>query len=111
MAGELALSQSQIAQASRQLWPDGAVGVGENAGSVRLGNLLWNEHGQGPRQWARYLNQLTVDIEHENNKLRLELSSAIRWTKLREQWWANGVHNLQTAAGHEVRSLGGARAS
>ena len=103
--GELALSQSQIAHVSRQLWPDGAVGVDENAGSVCLGNLRRNERGEGPRQWAGYLNQSTVDIEHENNKLRLELSSAIRWIKLREQWWNNGVHSLQTAAGHEVQSL------
>ena len=105
MAGELAPSQSQLAQVSRQLWPDVALGVDENAGPARLGNLRRNERGEGPRQRARYLNQSTVDIEHENNKLRLELSSAIRWIKLREQWWANGVHGLQTAAGHEVQSL------
>ena len=35
-AGELALSQSQIVQVSRQLWPDIAVGVDENAGPARL---------------------------------------------------------------------------
>ena len=85
--GDLALSRTQIAQVSRQLWPDIAVGVHENAGPARLGNLRRNERGEGPGQWARYLSQLTVEIEHENNKLRLELSSAIRWIKLREQWW------------------------
>ncbi len=51
------------------------------------------------------MNPLTFAIEHENNKLRLKWSSAIRWIKLREQWWAKGVHGLQTAAGHEVQSL------
>ena len=70
-----------------------------------MGNLRRNERGEGPRQWARHLNQSTVDVEHENNKLRLELSSAIRWIKLREHWWSNGVHSLQTVAGHEVQSL------
>ena len=54
---------------------------------------------------GRYSNQSTVDIEHENNKLRLELFSAVRWIKLREHWWAKGVHGLQTAAGHEFQSL------
>ncbi len=103
--GELALSQSQIAQVSRHVWPDSAVGVDENAVPARLGNLRRNERGEGPHQWVRYLNQSTVDIEHENKKLRLEFSSAIRWIKLREQWWADGVHNLQTAARHEVQSL------
>ncbi len=49
MAGELALSQSQIAQVSRQLWPDV---VDENAGLARLGNLRRNERGECPRQWV-----------------------------------------------------------
>ena len=104
--GELALTQGQIAQVSRQLWPpEGTIGADAVAGSARLGNLRRNERGDNPRQWARYLNQSNVEQERENDKLRFELASAIRWIKLREQWWTQGVHKLQTDAGHEVQSL------
>ena len=104
--GGLALAQGQIAQVSRQLWPpEGTIGADAVAGSACLGNLRRNERGDNPRQWARYLNQSNVEQERENDKLRLELASAIRWIKLREQWWTQGVHKLQTDAGLEVQSL------
>ena len=101
---DLASSQG-LAQVPSQLWPDGTVGAETVAGPPRMGNLRREERGQDPRQWARYLNQSNIDQERENDKLRLELASAIRWIKLREQWWTNGVHKLQTEAGHEVQSL------
>ena len=66
--GELALTQGQIAQVSRQLWPpEGTIGADAVAGSARLGNLCRNERGDNPRQWARYLNQSNVEQERGND--------------------------------------------
>ena len=100
-AGELALSHG-LAQVTIQLWPEGTIGAETVAGPSGTGNLRRNERGQDPRQWAKYLNQ---SQERENDKLRLELASAIRWIKLREQWWTQGVQKLQNEAGLEVLSL------
>ncbi len=81
------------ADVARQLWPDGAV---DAVNHERRGN---------PRQWAREVNQASAEVEAQNNQLRLELAAAVRWIKLREQWWMNGVHRMQTVAGHDLQSL------
>ncbi len=102
---ELALNKRPSARVARHLWLDPTVDAAENAGPAREGNPHRSARGEVPRQWARYLNQATLEIEDENNKLRLELAFATRWIKLREQWWMSGVQNMQTAAGNEISFL------
>ncbi len=54
---------------------------------------------------TRFVPQTTAEIEAQINQLRLELSSAMHWNKIREQWWMNGVHRMQANSGFQIQSL------